>query len=304
MENRAHALIAGFFTLALLAAAIAVALWFNRDREENVPYQLATKQSVPGLNPQAPVRYRGLDVGRVADISFDPQVPGQLLIRLSVDPDTPITKSTYATLAYQGVTGIAYVQLNDDGTNPVRLPTSEENVARIEMRPNLLDTLENKGVAILTQAEELTQRFNSLLNPDNQKAILGAFESVSKAATELEAIPKQLKPTLDRLPELTAEAQQTLASIGKLSKDIDALTRQLQAAGGPVEKISEAAERVGDVANTIEREAVPLARDVRSSLRTLDRAMDRISERPQSLLFGSPKATPGPGEPGFVAPTK
>lgn len=304
MENKAHALIAGFFTLALLAAVIMVALWFNRDRIESVPYQLATKQSVLGLNPQAAVRYRGLDVGRVADISFDPQVPGQLLITISIDPDTPITKSTYATLGYQGVTGIAYVQLNDDGSNPVRLPTSEDNVARIEMRPGLLDQLENKGLAILTQAEELTKRINTLLEPANQQAMLAAFDNISTAANELGSIPKQMKPTLDRLPKLTAEAQSTLQSINRLSKDVSTLTTQLQASGGPLVKMSEAADRVGSAADRIELEAVPLVNDVRSSLRTFDRTMDRINERPQSLLFGSREIAPGPGEPGFEAPVE
>jgi phospholipid/cholesterol/gamma-HCH transport system substrate-binding protein len=304
MENKAHALIAGFFTLALLTAVVLVALWFNRDRIESVPYQLATKQSVLGLNPQAAVRYRGLDVGRVADISFDPEVPGQLLININIDPDTPITRSTYATLGYQGVTGIAYVQLNDDGTDPVRLPTSEDKVARIEMRPGLLDQLENKGLAILTQAEELTKRINTLLEPANQEAMLAAFDNISTAANELGSIPKQMKPTLDRLPKLTAEAQSALQSINKLSKDVSTLTTQLQASGGPLVKMSEAADRVGSAADRIELEAVPLVNDVRSSLRTFDRTMDRINERPQSLLFGSREVAPGPGEPGFEAPVE
>jgi phospholipid/cholesterol/gamma-HCH transport system substrate-binding protein len=304
MENKAHALIAGLFTLALLTAAVLVALWFNRDRIDRVPYQLATKLSVPGLNPQAAVRYRGLDVGRVTEISFDPKVPGQILIHISVDPETPVTKSTYGTLGYQGVTGIAYVQLDDDGSNPVRLPTSEADVARIEMRPSLFDNLENKGLAILTQAEELTKRFNTLLNPANQKSMLAAFDNISQAANELRTIPEQMKPTLDRLPKLTAQAQQTLNSIAKLSKDVNALTTQLQASGGPISSISDAAERVGSAADRIELEASPLASDVRSSLRALDRTLDRINERPQSFLFGSRETAPGPGESDFVAPVK
>jgi phospholipid/cholesterol/gamma-HCH transport system substrate-binding protein len=304
MENKAHALIAGLFTLALLVAAILVALWFNRDSTERVPYQLATQMSVPGLNPQAAVRYRGLDVGRVREISFDPKVPGQILIHISVDRATPVTKSTYGTLGYQGVTGIAYVHLDDDGSNPVPLPTSDDQVARIEMRPSFLDNLENKGLAILTQAEELTKRFNTLLAPANQKAMLATFDNVSRAAAELESIPKQLKPTLDRLPKLTADAQSALTSIAKLSKDVNALTTQLQAADGPLTKMSDAADRVGSAADTIELEAAPLVSDVRSSLRSFDQALEHFSERPQGFLFGSRKMAPGPGESGFAGPEK
>lgn len=304
MENKSHALMAGIFTLVLLAAAVLIGLWLNRDRVERVPYELATKLSVPGLNPQAAVRYRGLDVGRVDEISFDPKVPGQILVHISVKPDTPITQSTYGTLGYQGVTGIAYVQLDDDGSNPVKVPSNKDQIARIEMRPSLLDNLQSKGMAILVQAEELTKRFNTLLDPANQKAMLAAFDNVSKAATEIEAIPRQLQPTLDRLPALTREAQLTLTSIARLSKDVNKLTTGLQAPGGPIAKISESADQIGAVANKIEFEALPLTNDLRATMRSINRTMRSLNEQPQSILFGSPGMTPGPGEPGFVAPAK
>lgn len=310
MENKSHALIAGVFTLVLLAAAILLGMWFNRDRVQWVPYQIATKLSIPGLNPQADVRYRGLDVGKVNEINFDPNVPGQILVQISVKPDTPITQSTFATLGYQGVTGIAYVQLDDDGSRPVRVPSSPEQIARIEMRPSLFDQLQNRGLAILEQTEEVAKRINTMLDPANQKAILAAFDNVSKAATALETIPNKLQPTLDRLPAVTAQAQQTLATLNSLSKDANNLTRSLnglttslQGPNGAIERITDSIEQVGAVANKIEFETLPLANDARSSLRALNRTLDNLSERPQSVLFGSPTVAPGPGEPGFSPPT-
>jgi phospholipid/cholesterol/gamma-HCH transport system substrate-binding protein len=306
MENKSHALIAGVFTLVLLGAVVAIAMWLNRDRVQWVPYEIATKLSIPGLNPQAAVRYRGLDVGKVDDIIFDPKAVGQILVHISVKPDTPITKSTYATLGYQGVTGIAYVQLDDDGSQPVRLPSSEDKVARIEMRPSLFDELQTRGLAILKQTEEIARRINDTLTPENQAAVLNAFNSVSKAATEIETIPRQLQPTLARLPQLTSQAQQSLASVDALSRDARSLTTSLnrlattlQAPNGPINQIGSAAEQVSAVAGRLENEALPLATDVRSSLRALNRTLEGLNERPQSVLFGSPAATPGPGESGF-----
>lgn len=311
MENKAHALMAGIFTIVLLIAAILASLWFNRDRVERVPYEIATKLSVPGLNPQAAVRYRGLDIGRVDKISFDPRVPGQILIHISIRPDAPITKGTYAVLGYQGVTGIAYVQLDDDGANPLVVASSKNAIARIEMRPSLLDQLETRGLAILVQTEELTKRFNNLLQPANQKTMLDAFDNVSKAATEVETIPRQLGPTLAKLPALTADAQATLASVTNLAKsttnltgNLDALASKLQAPDGPVAKFSNTADEVSALANRVEFETLPLAHDARTSLRTFNRTLDNLNEHPQSILFGTSGMAPGPGESGFVAPTK
>lgn len=306
MENKSHALAAGLFTIALLAATVLVGLWFNRDRVEYVPYQIATKQSIPGLNPQASVRYRGLDVGKVDDITFDPAEVGQILVHISVRPDTPITRSTVATLGYQGVTGIAYIQLDDDGSEPVKLESSPDKVARIEMRPSLFDELQNRGLAILKQTEEVAKRINNLLEPANQEKILAAFDSIGSAATQLEAIPRQLQPTLQRMPALTAQAQQTLGTLNTLSRDasglinnLDRLSTNLQQPNGPISSITDSVDRVGAVAERLEYDVLPLASDLGVTLRSLNRTLDNLNERPQSILFGPPRARPGPGEDGY-----
>lgn len=311
MENKAHALAAGLFTIALLIATVLIGMWLSRDRVKWVPYQIATKLSVPGLNPQADVRYRGLDVGKVEEISFDPQAPGQILVHLKIRPDTPITQSTFATLGYQGVTGIAYVQLDDDGSRPVRVYSSEDNIARIEMRPSLFDQLQNRGLAILQQTEQVAQRINNLLSPENQQKMLATFDNMSKAAREFENIPRQLQPTLTKLPALTAQAQQTLGSLNALSTDARSLTNSLnsmatslQAPDGALDAFTSAAIQVRTAADKLEHETLPVMNDVRASLRAFNDTMESLRERPQSVLFGASGPVPGPGEAGFSAPSK
>lgn len=282
MENRSHALMAGVFTIALLAAAIWMGVWLNRDRVQRVPYEIATRLSIPGLNPQAAVRYRGLDVGKVDRIAFDPQSPGQILISISIDQDTPVTQSTFAVLGYQGVTGIAYVQLDDDGSNPVLVPSSKEQLARVEMRPSLFDNLQTRGLAILQQTQVLADHLNALLSEPNRQTMLAAFRDVSDAAREFERIPKQLEPTLAQLPQTAKDTQQAMASIAALSKEISALGAHVN----------------DDMLPKLNR----LTGELRTSVQALNRTADQISQQPQSLLFGASGSAPGPGESGFVAP--
>ena len=302
MENKAHAIIAGLFTIAMLAAAVLAAIFFNRDREVRVPYQIATTLSVPGLNPQAAVRYRGLDVGRVDRIGFDPQSPGQILVDISVRPDTPVTRSTFATLGYQGVTGLAYVQLDDRGTDPVRVSSSKAQLARIELHPSLLDSLQTRGLAILGQTEELTKRLGALLNDQNQQTILTAFSNVSRAAVAMEGLPRQLEPTLAAMPALAGEAQRSLAALTRLARNADMLATGLQGQEGAIARVGAAADDVSAAADRFTLEVLPLTSDVRGSLRVLNRTLNGLTERPQSILFGGPGVRPGPGETGFRTP--
>ena len=319
MENRSHALMTGIFTIVLLVATVLAGLWFNRDRTERVPYEIATVEAISGLNPQAAVRYRGLEVGKVDEIVFDQATTGQVLIRMSVDKDAPVTSTTFAKLGYQGVTGIASIDLDDEKTGSPRLASSKDKLARLPLRPGFLDQLEKRGLVILEKAEQITTSIDAMLTPANQKLIVGAFEKVGKAADAIEAVPRQLEPTLARLPQLAGKAEQSLASFNELSASATKMTRSfdqlatgLQAPDGPIQRLNTTVDRVGGsleaVTSELEMQTLPhlvtMADEARTSLRAVRRTADTLNNRPQSILFGTPNGTPGPGEPGFVAPTQ
>ena len=307
MENRSHALMTGLFTISLLIAAILFGVWFNRDRVKYDPFLIATTQSIPGLNPQAAVRYRGLEVGKVDEIDFDPRLAGQILIHLSIDPATPITKTTYATLGYQGVTGIAYIQLDDDAMGSPALETSKQNPSRIPLQPGLFDQLEKRGTAILGQAEEVTRKLNTLLSADNQKTILGAFSNVSEAAQGYKDLAQKLDPAVQKIPALVERTDNALRSVDKLAGEATKVAQSLQGPEGAVQRLTNSVDRattsVEAVASGIELETLPgvtgLADETKSSMRAIRRTMNNLSDRPQSILFGAPGTPPGPGEPGF-----
>lgn len=287
MENKSHAFIAGLFTVCLVAAALFVVWFLNMDRTVRVPYMIATTQSIPGLNPQATVRFRGLDVGRVTHIGFNPDVPGEILVYFEVKEDTPMTKSTFATLSYQGVTGIASIELNDDGTNREKLETSVAHPAEIQMRPGLLSELQLRGLDILKQVQSLSTQLTTLFNDKNRETMVDAFKNISRAAESWERIPRQLEPTLQHLPQTNADAQEMIQSITELSRDLKTLSQKANAF----------------IADDMNSDALPqletLAEDAKTTLYNLNKLLERYKQRPSGLLFGAQGPAPGPGEPGF-----
>ena len=66
-------------------------------------------------------------------------------------------------------------------------------------------------------------------------------------------------------------------------------------------------ERVDEGASTVTQTTLPriqnLTEDASRTIRRLDRIANTLGENPQALLYGSGAVAPGPGEPGFVAPT-
>lgn len=315
MENRSHALIAGFFTIALITVAVLLAVWLGRDKIQRLPYQIVTTSSVAGLNLQAAVRYKGIKVGNVTDIQFDRQTSGQINLRIEVQPDTPVNNRTFATLAYQGVTGIAFVQLDEDSASkqPAQpLVSNDDAPARIPLKPGTLQNFEQRGMAVLNQAEELTRKLNQLLDTGHQQTLMRSIDQIGQAAAAWQTLPGQLEPALSKVPALLEQSQQTMLSINQLAQNASTVThqlgqigRQIQSPDGPLNRLNTTLDLVNNnlLSDTLPR-LQSLSGDARSSLRAISRSADQINEHPQSLLFGNPAVSPGPGEAGFAAPAR
>ena len=93
-------------------------------------------------------------MGKVAAIGFDTATPGNVLVRISVDAAAPMTRSTFATLGFQGVTGLAFVQLDDSGTSRDALAPNDADPPRIPLRQGLIGKLTDQGGAIADQVSE------------------------------------------------------------------------------------------------------------------------------------------------------
>lgn len=310
MESRSHALIAGFFTIALLVIATAVGLWLSKDDIQRTPYLISTNLPVSGLNVQGAVRYKGLKVGKVTSINFDTKAPGHLLIGIEIIKDTPVTQSSFATLGYQGVTGIASVDLDDDGSRPTLLSANGDQVPRIPLRPGLFQNLEKQGLSILNQTEELSKRLNQLLDTKNQQSLVTAVNSINDAAQAWKSVPDQLNPAIDKFSKM-ADAMRGSATTFQIfaeesratSRNFLRLSDELLAKDGAISQLK---DTLGTVSAHVTSETLPgingLTKEAQATLRTINRTTETLNERPQSLIFGTQATPPGPGEPGFVAP--
>lgn len=298
MENRAHALAAGLFVIFLSAAVAAVAMWFSGGTATRDKYLLVSEFPVNGLNPQAVVRYRGVSVGKVENIRLDPENPHLILIRIAVDRELALTKNVYAQLGYQGLTGLAFVQLNDDGKQAERLKTDPDNPAQIPFRPSALDSIAESGQRLLGNANGLVERLNVLLNDQNQARFSHILRNTEGLTGSLHGAARQLEPGLKSLPGLAADANSVLKHTDQLIIDLNQITAKIGQQGGPVDSLSHTAGELTDTMHKLREATEGITRNSRG----VDRLLMQLEEQPRSLLFGRSPPLPGPGEDGFVAP--
>ena len=317
MENKSHALAAGTFVVLLMALVIALSVWLTRDTRDLQIYELSSPDAVTGLQPQASVRYKGVNIGKVTAISLDPKKSGNVLIQVAIDGQAPITESTFATLGFQGVTGLSFVQLDDKGESKVELPRGGTPPARIPMRPNLLTKLSDQGEDLLAELVSGSNRVNTLLSDENQKSLMRAIDNMSQAAAGLQqltattnkALPqfleegratlKVIQDTSDRVGDSADEAKRSAASFKQT-------TERMNAKDGTLDQLARGVETLAVTGQTLNAASLPRLNravdDTARAARQVSRAVNSVNDNPQSLIFGNGPIAPGPGEAGFIAP--
>ena len=305
MESRAYALITGLFVLGIAACIVLWANWLSKTPIARTAYRVVATGAVSGLNPEAQVRYRGMSVGRVSSIALDQKDPRRILVNVEVDSNIPVTKGTYAQLGLEGITGIAYVHLQDDYKQMQPREPAPDGVVELPLKPAFLDTISDSAEGAVQDARELMASLNALLTPANRKKIDALLASLEQASARLPAAVagaeamlseenrrrvastlQNVDQTSKSLPELTREMHQLVKDGRELAAQISRLSAEAQGAAGSVRE--DTLPRVNALAESVDRASQQVGR--------LALQLDR---EPQSAIFGRKPGRPGPGEPGF-----
>jgi phospholipid/cholesterol/gamma-HCH transport system substrate-binding protein len=305
MENRAHALAAGLFVLALSLAAAAFVWWLGQTKQDVRNYLLVTRGNVTGLNVQAPVRFRGIRAGRVESIDIDTADNRAILVTISLDSRYRLTRGTTAVLNSQGVTGLAYVQLEDDGSKPEPLLAKDGELPRIALSPTLLDTLGAQAGDIVAQANLLAVRLARLLNDKNLNNFALTLDNLASASGGL----KDLPPVIAALRQTFSESNvkrfsATLANLDRsvgvaepLMRDLRLGVQNMASLTGRLDKL--AGEASGELTAATLPRINALMLELATNARQLSRLIETLERDPQALVFGRQNPVPGPGEVGF-----
>jgi phospholipid/cholesterol/gamma-HCH transport system substrate-binding protein len=235
MEIRASYVIVGTVVLVLLAGLAAFSLWLVEagvDRDV-ARYEIAFAGSVSGLQQGGQVLYRGIPVGRVAKIRIDPDNVESVLVTVEIDRATPIKQDTVATLEFQGLTGIAYVQLRGGTQASARLEPDAAAPPRIPSRRSNLERVFESTPELLAHTLAVVDRLNVLLTDENLQAVTDTLQNVEKLTADLAARSGGVDAVLTGAAGMTADVEKTSVEIRRLASDLRQLSGHLdQQVGG------------------------------------------------------------------------
>jgi phospholipid/cholesterol/gamma-HCH transport system substrate-binding protein len=251
------------FALLAIVATVAFVLWYSGagERREYVRYEIYFDGSVSGLDKGSPVRYLGVDVGRVRNLSVDVANPGRVKVLAEVDSEAPVSGATRARLGLLGLTGLLYIDLQKDPAgDPDRPLSTGEKYDVIPSRPGDIEAFLSKLPDLLARAAGLAERLELLLADGNLEAVSETLENIQAASRDLPVVTSQAASLAGDLRRTSNEVGGLAASMrGVADKAAPQLEATLAASTAAMEKLGRTADSLERIVSGNEAALVQFA---------------------------------------------
>lgn len=299
MNNQVNYLAVGLFVLAMVGLVLLLVFWLARDAagELGDRYLLKFENDVTGLAAGGPVRFMGVQVGRVERIQLSETYPPMVEVTININPDTRVTDQTYATLALQGITGTSFINLASDGEAGEPLTASRDRLPEIPTREGGITALLEAAPELMSNANGLIEDLRGLASEENRdrvQRLLNNLDRVSGALAdgeealaglpgELRAAMEDIRAILDQADDLVSEARpdlnQSLDNLREASADLadatDTISEWIQSNDEPVRNL---------VRDSL-AELPELLQEARQTLHRFEQLAGSLQRQPSRLIY-------------------
>lgn len=309
METRASHILVGSFVLAFLAGLIAFAIWIAKvdlDAEYR-DYDIYFDGSVSGLYKRSIVYYLGIPVGDVRDITLAPNDTQKVRVVIRLRAEVPVTEGTTARLEFQGLTGVAYIELKGapkGGKQIVAAAGQPRPVIEAEASPLLefyesAPNLINEAIRAIVQVQKLLSDDNiadvsSILKNADQVAgnLATGTEEIDQLVADARQVMQQVNETAAKLGALADSGNKLLAQDGE--RLVSEAVETLDAAQAMLARIDALVAANEETVTQFVSGSLPevsrMIIDLRQTARSLSRLVKRIEQNPAEAIFGPNEA--------------
>lgn len=301
MEKRINYALVGLFVIVLGAVWLAISLWLALgDFATNLTaYRVYINESVSGLYLDAPVKYRGVEIGKVKKIELNPDVPGQVQLKLDIGASVPIKEDTFAVLTVQGLTGIAFVDLTGGSLESPLLKAGEDELYPvIKSSPSFFTRLDTQGTELITNLNALTDSLSDLMDTGGKESLRDTLQNVSEITGAIARRHEELEQSVVSASVLLENSAAASAKLSPLFEQLEQTARAIEVMANQVAAASENIS--GSGVQQFSQQTLPdlgaLISELRRLANTLQGIGQKLEDDPRVLLYGRELEAPGPGE--------
>lgn len=300
------------FVSIAIASFIFFVVWLTgrTGEQEMTRYTLLFHKDVSGLSVGGPVKYMGMNIGSVVLMDLervkevkpvkDSEKVKAVNIRVDIDvlASTPVDHGTFASLALQGITGVAVVNLETEaGVHPALETLPGRDYPIIPVRIVGFSALMSSAPEIMNKLNNLLTQAGKILGEENQSAIAGTLDNIEVLTTSLAeeresiaAIPGNVNSTLDDIQATVRQLQGIISDlqpgINSTVENVNRSSEHLASLTGRVDDLLRDHEK--DISKFMEEglaEAPALMNETRQALRDLEKLVQELQDDPSQLIY-------------------
>lgn len=319
MNNKTNYTLVGLMVVTGIVILLAFSYWMLKpsDEAKERTYIIYFTESVFGLNLNAPVKFRGINVGRVTKMRINPKNSEEVEVRVSILADTPIENNIVAKLTAQGITGLTYINLTAGEAKKIeKVKINGEMCRVIPTAPSFFKHFEQSFGSMSDRMTAALYQAEKLLNDENQKELMRLVRASANSMEKVDRVLDEktithLHNTVRNLDETTAHLNHTLTKIDttldytkhwedNLQENFGEIMISYKHMEGTLRAFEDALDRGDFNIREITSEMVPTLTttliELQKVLIRFDQSLQGLQKSPSDILYKRQEVKKGPGE--------
>jgi phospholipid/cholesterol/gamma-HCH transport system substrate-binding protein len=302
MDRDPNYVAVGAFVLLVIAMAATFVFWYTnqQDKRSYQRYEIYFQGSVNGISAGSPVRYLGVDVGKVVRIMLDPKQPKRVEVIADIDSTAPIDERTRASLSLQGITGLLFVDLKQDpNAEATGVLAQGQRYPVISSAPSDFDVLLSNLPALTTHLVDLADRLTQVFSDQNARSLRTILDNTRLAS-------EHLPNTIRDAEGLVSDLRRTTQDVAGVAVDLrGVITRASPDVEAAVVNIRRVSDNLADTTQRLDRfvaanepgltvfaqQSLPefeqLLRESRAAARDFRELSRSLKQNPSQLIYES-----------------
>jgi phospholipid/cholesterol/gamma-HCH transport system substrate-binding protein len=203
---------------------LAIVLAGNRLlKREDCYYTRLQDISIAGLTEGSTVKFQGMNIGHVREISIDRDDTSIVQLNFCLKPGVPIKEGTMTQLGNIGITGLKFLELKGGGDGPNIVVGGEIPSQRSEW-----DEITGKASVIAAKLESILNNLNNAVEGIKKEDVEEIMTNVSGISKSVDQILKENKGNITsivaRVDTLLKEVNSNMNNVTEITKNVRVFT--------------------------------------------------------------------------------
>lgn len=257
-----------FSGIFIIILALIYIIGLNLKKNTNHYYIIFQNESVQGLTRGSFIKYQGVDIGKVKNISISKKDINSVRVDVDIDKNIELKQNMYAILNILGITGLKYIEITG-GTNNAK---SIKINGKIPSKKSVFSNITDKMDEIAVNAANLLYNLNALTNDSTKLLIKQSLKNINSITNDVKSFSTIVKPQIE---STFVSLNKSLLEITPVVKNLKILTNSISNENF-LNGINKAIKNSNNILTNVDSSIIVLKKAIKTNNSTIDQKRNSI----------------------------